>query len=78
MNKQIVLNALKETLKDLEWKLYYDKAEAAYLWDICDKSKPIQTASAYEYYKQYKNRIRGTQAKLKAIRETIRQVKKIK
>ena len=54
MNKQIVLNALKETLKDLEWKLYYDKAEAAYLWDICDKSKPIQTASAYEYYKQYK------------------------
>ncbi len=78
MNKQIILNALHKELDNLEFELAYDKAEAAYLWDKCDKSKPIETASSYVYYKQFKNRIRSTQAKLKAIRETIRQVKKIK
>ena len=78
MNKQIVLSALKETLNDLEWKLYYDKAEAAALWDKCDKAKAVTTEMYYEMYKQCKNRIRSTQYKLKQLRETIRQVKKLK
>ena len=78
MNKQIILNSLKNTLKDLEWKLHYDKAEAAALWDKCDKAKAVTTEMYYEMYKQYKNRIRSTQYKLKQLRETIRQVKKIK
>lgn len=78
MNKQIILNSLKQTLSNLEFELSYDKAEAAYLWDLCDKSKPIVTRDSYQQYKQFKNRIRSTQAKLKAVRETIRQVKKIK
>ena len=78
MNKQIILNCLKAKLQSLEWQLNYDKIEAAWLWDRCDKSKPATTAEYYIEYKQYKNRIRSTQAKLKAVRETIRQVKKLK
>ena len=78
MNKQIILNALRQCLDHLEFELAYDKAEAAFLWDKCDKSKPILTETYYTYYKQYKNRIRNTQRKLKNLRETIRQVKKVK
>lgn len=78
MNKQVILNSLKETLSSLEWKLCFDKAEAAALWDKCDKSKPVATAEYYQEYKLYKNRIRSTQYKLKQLRETIRQVKKLK
>jgi hypothetical protein len=78
MNKQIILNALRWQLAILEDDLLYDKAEAAFLWDQCDKSRPNETAVSYTFYKQYKNRIRENQRKLKAIRETIRQVKKIK
>ena len=78
MNKQIILNALRRQLAILEDNLLYDKAEAAFLWDQCDKSRPNETGESYTFYKQYKNRIRSTQAKLKAVRETIRQVKKIK
>lgn len=78
MNKQIILNSLKNTLKGLEFNLAFDKAKAAALWDKCDKAKAVTTEMYYEMYKQCKNRIRSTEHKLKAIRETIRQVKKIK
>ena len=78
MNKQIILNALRWKLTILEDHLLYDEAQAAWLWDRCDKAKPTLTAEYYITYKQFKNRIRSTQAKLKAVRETIRQVKKIK
>lgn len=78
MNKQVILNSLRDTLSQLQWELYFDKAEAAALWDKCDKAKPVTTAEYYSEYKQFKNRIQSTQTKLKTLRETIRQVKKLK
>ena len=75
MNKAIILQALRYQLHTEEDNLIYDKAEAAALWDRCDKSRPVETYSYYEYYKMYKNRIRATQSRLKRIRATIRAVK---
>lgn len=75
MNKQIILNALRNELHDQEDCLTYDKAIAAYLWDKCDKSKPVSTEMYYNEYKAVKNRIRATQYKLKTIRETLKAVK---
>jgi hypothetical protein len=75
MNKQIILNALRNELHDLESCLIYDKSLAAYLWDKCDKSKPVSTEAYYTDYKMLKNRIRGTQKKLSTIRATLKAVK---
>jgi len=77
MNKQIILNALRNELRDQENSLMYDKAYAAHLWDLCDKSKPVSTEEYYTEYKSIKNRIRGTQYKLKAIRNTLKNVKSL-
>jgi len=77
MNKQIILNSLRDALHDQEDALMYDKARAAYLWDMSDKSKPVTTAGHYEAYKQTKNRIRATKARLKSIRETLKIVKEL-
>lgn len=78
MNKQIILNALRKELSRLESNLLVDKIEAAYYWDCSDKSQPIKTEMQYASYKYWKNQVREDKRKLKAIRETIRQVKKIK
>ena len=77
MNKQIILNALRKELHEQESNLFYDKAYAAFLWDQCDKSRPVSTEAHYNEYKAVKNRIRATQHKLKAIRETLKDVKSI-
>ena len=53
----------------------YDKLEAAYYWDCSDKSKPELTKENYNRYKFWKNQVRADKKKLKAVRETIRQVK---
>lgn len=75
MNKQVILNALRNELHDQEGCLIYDKACAAFLWDKCDKSRPVSTGDYYSDYKAVKNRIRETKRKLKTIRETIKAVK---
>jgi len=77
MNKQIILNALRNELRKQEGHLFYDKAYAAYLWDMCDKSRPVSTEIHYNEYKAVKNRIRATQHKLKAIRKTLKYIKSI-
>lgn len=75
MNKQIILNALRHQLHIFEQNLMYDKLEAAYYWDCSDKSKPELTKENYNRYKFWKNQVRADKKKLKAVRETIRQVK---
>jgi len=75
MNKQIILNALRNELHNQEDCLNYDKALAAYMWTMCDKAEPVDTEAYYTDYKMLKNRIRATQYKLKTIRETLKDVK---
>jgi hypothetical protein len=77
MNKQIILNALRKELHEQESNLFYDKAYAAHLWDMCDKSRPVSTEVQYNEYKAVKNRIRATQHKLKTIRETLKYMKSL-
>ena len=77
MNKQIILNSLRKELHTQEDYLMYDKAYAAYLWDKCDKSKPVTTEKFHSEYKCVKNRIRATQHKLKTIRETLKYIKSV-
>jgi len=77
MNKQVILNALRNELHKQEDCLLYDKSLAAYLWEKCDKSKPVSTKACYNDYKMIKNRIRNTQKKLSTIRTTLKAVKGI-
>jgi 5-bromo-4-chloroindolyl phosphate hydrolysis protein len=77
MNKQIILNALREELHRKENNLLYDKAYAAFLWAMSDKSKPVSTELHYNEYKAVKNRIRDTQKKLSNIRKTLKYMKSL-
>ncbi len=79
MNKQIVLNILREKLHDEEANLLYHKAEIAYLWDMCD---PMQKNNPYmlvlfNTLNHHKELARQTKRKLKAIRESIKTIKSV-
>ena len=78
MNKQLVLYYLRLSLLMEEDGLDYYKREAAYFWDLCDKNQAEETKDFYINYKYFKNKERKAKAKMKALRDNIRLIKKMK
>lgn len=79
MNKQVVLNILRKELHREEENLLFHKAEIAYLWDMCDKSKKNNPYMLVFFQELNRNKelARQTKRKLKAIRDSIKTIKSV-
>lgn len=79
MNKQVVLNILREELHKEELNLLYHKAEIAYLWDMCDVAKKTNPYMAVFFQELNRNKelARQTRRKLKSIRDSIKTIKSV-
>lgn len=79
MNKQIVLNILRNELHRQEENLLFHKAEVAHLWDMCDpksKNNPYMLVM-FNALNHHKEMTRQTRRKLKAIRDSIKTIKSV-